>query len=65
MIEFTYLGYTYRTNEDASIIEGNDRTGWNRTYSSNVRVQAIAAVQNELARRHLDHAAATFAAGAL
>jgi hypothetical protein len=33
MAEFTHDGRTYRTNSDASIVEGKDGSKWNRTGS--------------------------------
>ncbi len=39
-VQFTHEGFTYRTNEDASIVEGLDGSTWNRTYSLKVRTAA-------------------------
>lgn len=41
MIEFVMNGFTYRTNSDASIVEGRDGSKWNRTYSLKVRAFAL------------------------
>jgi hypothetical protein len=42
MIEFTHKGFLYRTNVDASLVEGKDGASWNRTGSLAVRAAAVA-----------------------
>lgn len=44
MTTFTHNGITYRTNADASVVEGHDGSKWNRTYSLTVRAAALAAL---------------------
>jgi hypothetical protein len=41
LVEFTYLGSRYRTNIDASVVEGLDGATWNRTCSLTVRRAAL------------------------
>lgn len=41
MTEFVFLGRTYRTNADASVVEGLDGATWNRTGSLSVRQTAL------------------------
>ena len=40
MTTFEFLGFTYRTNSDASIVEGLDGKTWNRTSSLRVILEA-------------------------
>lgn len=39
-IEFQFEGFTYRTNHDASLVEGLDGKTWNRTGSLKVHTAA-------------------------
>jgi len=41
MTYFTWAGFQYRTNADASVIEGKDGAKWNRTFSLGVRAEAL------------------------
>ena len=41
MVQFELLGITYRTNKDATKIEGCDGGKWNVTYSLRVRAFAL------------------------
>jgi hypothetical protein len=43
-IQFVHNGITYRTNSDASIIEGRDGSKWNRTHSLGIREAALNAI---------------------
>lgn len=43
-IQFVHNGITYRTNSDASIVEGRDGTKWNRTHSLGIREAALNAI---------------------
>jgi hypothetical protein len=45
MIQFLHNGFTYRTNNDASIVEGHDGKKWNRTHSLGVRDAALQAIE--------------------
>ena len=46
MIAFTHNGLSYRTNADASIVEGQDGAGnWRRTFSLAVLLAARKAVE--------------------
>lgn len=45
MIQFLHNGFTYRTNDDASVVEGHDGKKWNRTYSLGVRDAALKAIE--------------------
>jgi len=45
MLEFVVNGFTYRTNADASVVEGRDGKTWNRTGSLAIRSAAIEARQ--------------------
>ena len=45
MIQFLHNGFTYRTNGDASIVEGHDGKKWNRTHSLGVRDAALQAIK--------------------
>lgn len=44
-IQFQHHGFTYRTNRDASVVEGHDGRKWNRTHSLAVRDAARAAIE--------------------
>lgn len=46
MSTFTFLGYIYRTNADASHVEGYGAINgsWTRTYSARVRTAALEAL---------------------
>ena len=44
MLIFKFMGFTYRTNGDASIVESLDCDTWNRTYSLAVRSAVLAAI---------------------
>jgi hypothetical protein len=46
MVEFTFNGIKYRTNADASVVEGLDGKTWNRTHSLSVRAAALAALKS-------------------
>lgn len=45
MIQFLHNGFTYRTNNDASVVEGHDGKKWNRTHSLGVRDAALQAIE--------------------
>ena len=49
MINFTFEGRDYRTNDDATIIEGRDCNKWNRTFSLKIILAAREAVKNATA----------------
>lgn len=42
---FTYNGFEYRTNDDASVVEGKDGAKWNRTHSLAVILAARKALE--------------------
>ena len=44
-VEFDRLGFHYRTNHDASVVEGRDGSRWTRTGSLAVRESAQAALR--------------------
>ncbi|HSX23294.1 MAG TPA: hypothetical protein VLE97_11025 [Gaiellaceae bacterium] len=44
-IQFQHNGFTYRTNRDASVVEGHDGRKWNRTHSLGVRDAALRAIE--------------------
>lgn len=44
MTYFTFNGFEYRTNSDATVIEGRDGDKWNITHSVRVFIAACAAV---------------------
>lgn len=44
-IQFQHNGFTYRTNSDASVVEGHDGSKWNRTHSLAVRDAALGAIE--------------------
>lgn len=43
-VQFQHNGFTYRTNLDASIVEGRDGKSWNRTGSLAIRAKALEAI---------------------
>lgn len=44
-VYFTFENREYRTNADASIVEGSDGGNWNRTGSLRIILAALAAIK--------------------